>query len=186
MVGRIGDRLQLDAPGRSSMETDRPTRPITLAVAIPKGDRLDWMVQKVTELGVDRLVLLHAARSTTRWDDARAATQLRSAAADLASRRAGRAGGCGASRSTVRCPRARRAAGLPWSPSRAVVRLDVRRHLIAIGPEGGWSDDELAAARDRVSLGPNILRVETAAVAATALCVIASTTDGVYKSLTVR
>ena len=37
---------------------------------------------------------------------------------------------------------------------------------IAIGPEGGWSNAELAAARGNVSLGPNILRVETAAVAA--------------------
>ncbi len=44
--------------------------------------------------------------------------------------------------------------------------------LVAIGPEGGWSDDELGTVRDRVSLGPNILRVETAAVAATALCVM--------------
>jgi 16S rRNA (uracil1498-N3)-methyltransferase len=42
---------------------------------------------------------------------------------------------------------------------------------IAIGPEGGWSDDELSIARDKVSLGPHILRVETAAVAAIALSV---------------
>jgi 16S rRNA (uracil1498-N3)-methyltransferase len=42
---------------------------------------------------------------------------------------------------------------------------------VAIGPEGGWSDAELAAARDRVDLGPTILRTETAAVAASALCV---------------
>ncbi len=42
---------------------------------------------------------------------------------------------------------------------------------MAIGPEGGWSPDELDVARDRVSLGSNILRTETAAVAATALCV---------------
>ena len=55
------DRLRLTAPG--PLQFDSPSEsPLTLAVAIPKGDRLDWMVQKVTELGVDRLVLLDAAR----------------------------------------------------------------------------------------------------------------------------
>ena len=40
---------------------------------------------------------------------------------------------------------------------------------VAIGPEGGWSPAEVASAFDRVSLGANILRVETAAVVAAAL-----------------
>ena len=40
---------------------------------------------------------------------------------------------------------------------------------IAIGPEGGWSDAELAAAARRVDLGPGVLRVETAAVTAAVL-----------------
>ena len=40
---------------------------------------------------------------------------------------------------------------------------------IAIGPEGGWSEAELGAARGIVTLGANILRVETAAIAAVAL-----------------
>ena len=35
-----------------------------------------------------------------------------------------------------------------------------------VGPEGGWSDDELALGAARVSLGPNVLRAETAAIAA--------------------
>ncbi len=42
---------------------------------------------------------------------------------------------------------------------------------IAIGPEGGWSPSELALARDQISLGPNVLRVETAAVVAATLMV---------------
>jgi RsmE family RNA methyltransferase len=40
---------------------------------------------------------------------------------------------------------------------------------IAVGPEGGWSDKELEVAASRVTLGPGILRVETAAVAAAVL-----------------
>ncbi len=50
--------------------------------------------------------------------------------------------------------------GRPVGPADAVV---------AIGPEGGWSPGELAAAADRVSLGDTVLRVETAAVVATTL-----------------
>jgi 16S rRNA (uracil1498-N3)-methyltransferase len=44
---------------------------------------------------------------------------------------------------------------------------------IAIGPEGGWTEAELEAAADRVSLGPTVLRIETAAVAAAARIVAA-------------
>ena len=40
---------------------------------------------------------------------------------------------------------------------------------IAIGPEGGWTDTELGLAVDRVRLGPNILRTESAAIAASTL-----------------
>ena len=42
---------------------------------------------------------------------------------------------------------------------------------IAIGPEGGWSDQESKLAASHVSLGPNVLRVETAALVAVALMV---------------
>jgi RsmE family RNA methyltransferase len=42
---------------------------------------------------------------------------------------------------------------------------------IAVGPEGGWTVEELDLAADRVSLGPNVLRVETAAVVAVSLMV---------------
>jgi 16S rRNA (uracil1498-N3)-methyltransferase len=42
---------------------------------------------------------------------------------------------------------------------------------VAIGPEGGWSADELDQAAELVTLGGNILRTETAAVAASTLCV---------------
>ena len=45
---------------------------------------------------------------------------------------------------------------------------------IAVGPEGGWSPAELALAADRVSLGPHVLRVETAAVVAATLMVAAA------------
>ena len=162
------DRLQLATRGPVVVEP-RPLRSPTLAVAIPKGDRLDWMVQKVTELGVGRLVLLHADRSTTRWAAERSAAQL-----DRLGRIAVEA-----------CRQSRRVWGVDIEGpvaaadvlAGAVVAEPGGRPLaagdatIAIGPEGGWSDEELSIAGDHVSLGPHILRVETAAIAATALCV---------------
>ena len=45
----------------------------TVAFAIPKSDRPEWIVQKLTELGVARIVLLHAERSVVRWEPDRAA-----------------------------------------------------------------------------------------------------------------
>jgi len=163
VVAGSREQLQLDVAGDVEM-TDRPPRPITIAAAIPKGDRLDWMVQKLTELGADRLVLLHAEHSTTRWDDARAAVQRE---------RAERV-------SLEACRQSRRI----WSmridgplPALTVLPdcvvaepggrpIALSDDAIAIGPEGGWSNAELAAARGNVSLGVNILRVETAAIAA--------------------
>ena len=46
---------------------------MTIAAAIPKGDRPEWMVQKLTELGVAAIVLVDCARSVVRWDGERAA-----------------------------------------------------------------------------------------------------------------
>ena len=98
--------------------------PATIAVAPPKGDRLDWLVQKCTEVGIDRLVLVSAERSVVRWDAERAERQLErlrrvASEAALQSRRVwlpevvgpvpaadGAAGG-------RRC-RARRPAARPW------------------------------------------------------------------------
>ena len=49
---------------------------VAVAVAPPKGDRLEWLVQKCTEVGVDRIVLLAAERSVVRWDGERRRRQL--------------------------------------------------------------------------------------------------------------
>ena len=64
-----GDRCRAigDAVGRP-----HATTPCTVAFAIPKSDRPEWIVQKLTELGVARIVLLHAERSVVRWDADRA------------------------------------------------------------------------------------------------------------------
>ena len=149
----------------------RPDPPITIAVAIPKGDRAEWMVQKCTEIGVDRIVLVHAARSVVQWDDARAARhvdRLRRVAAEAAmqSRRVWLPELSG----PVPVDEVLATTAVAEPGGRALRGGDT---TVAVGPEGGWSPDELAGAADTVSLGPHILRVETAAVVASTLLVAA-------------
>jgi len=149
-----------------------PPRSVTVAVAPPKGDRLEWLVQKCTEVGVARLVLVDAERSVVRWDPDRATKQLDrlrriAAEAALQSRRTWLPEVVGPCPAADVLPDAAVAepGGRPVAPADA---------CIAVGPEGGWSPGELARAADRVSLGPNVLRVETAAVVAATLMVAAS------------
>ena len=163
-----GNSLRLDATSPVIVEPV-PTRSITIAAAIPKGDRLEWMVQKVTELGVDRLVLLHAEHSVVRWKPDRTAHQLGrlQRIADEALRQSRRV-----SRLAIDAPvmAADVLGGFVMAePGGRPLRSSDT--AVAVGPEGGWGDAELAAARDRIDLGPTILRTETAAVAASALCV---------------
>lgn len=162
------EQLVLSSPGPVHV-VPIPGRSVTLSVAIPKGDRLDWMVQKVTELGAGRIVLLHADNSSTRWDADRAATQLQrlERIAIEACRQSRRVWGV-AIAGPVDSVAVLADSVIAEPGGRALTAGDTS---IAIGPEGGWSADELAMAGDAVRLGPNILRVETAAVAATALCV---------------
>ena len=165
---RDGNTLRLEATSAIVAEPP-PNRPITIAAAIPKGDRLDWMVQKVTELDVGRLVLLHADHSVVRWKPDRVDHHLMRVqrVADEALRQSRRV-----FRLTIDAPTpavdvlGSYVLAEPGGRPLAAADTDV-----AIGPEGGWSEAELHAGRDRIDLGGTILRTETAAVAVSALCV---------------
>ena len=67
------DRVELVAVGPPILE-EPPACPLTLATAMPKGERLDWLVEKATEVGVSRLVPLITERSVVDPHDQRAAT----------------------------------------------------------------------------------------------------------------
>jgi len=163
-----GSSLTLEAAGAVIVE--ERSELFTLATAMPKGDRLDWLVQKATELGVARILLLHAERSTVRWNAERAAKQMvrLRRIADQST---------GQSRQVWRTEIDGPVAAYEVLPLAAVAvpgAVDVVdiEPMIAIGPEGGWTDDELALSQRRVGLGDSILRVETAAIAATTLRLI--------------
>lgn len=157
-----------------------PQPPITLGFSLVKGDRPELVVQKLTELGVDRILPLAASRSVVRWEGERAArgvARLRLVAREAAMQ-------CRRSRlpevgdvTTV----AAAAAGLagigglceqdgPEDPS-------LQRPALLIGPEGGWDEAELACELPRVGLGPTTLRAETATIAGgVLLCALRSAT----------
>jgi 16S rRNA (uracil1498-N3)-methyltransferase len=145
--------------------------PITVAFAPTKGDRPEWAVQKLTELGVDRIVPLLAARSVVRW------TGDRALAAVERLRRVAREAAMQSRRAWLPvvdepCPFSAAAslAGVVLAvPGGDPPSLD--RPVVLVGPEGGWDADELGADLPTVGLGPNILRTETAAVAAATLLV---------------
>jgi len=156
----------LAATGDIVVESADPR--LTIATAIPKGDRVEWMVQKLTELGVSEIVLLHCERSIVRWKGDRGAQQLArlvrvAREAAVQSRR-------------VWLPQLRgpvdfaEAAALPGA---VVADPDGEAlesaSLVLIGPEGGLTEAERRLCKRSIGLGRNVLRVETAAVAAAAI-----------------
>jgi 16S rRNA (uracil1498-N3)-methyltransferase len=158
-------------PAGEVVTTPAP-REVTVAVAPPKGDRLDWLVQKVTEVGVTRLVLIAAERSVVRWDVERGTRQLDrlgriAAEAAMQSRRVWLPDVVG----PVPAAEVLAASAVAEPGGRPLTAED---RSIAIGPEGGWSPAELALAIDQVALSAHVLRVETAAIVAATLMAAAA------------
>ena len=168
------DGLAADGPVAVA---DRRPPPLTIGFAPVKGDRPEWVVQKLTELGVDRIVVLRAARSVVRWDGPREAValdRLRRVAREAVMQ----SRGCWLpSVDGVVAPASVAGAALA-DPAGSPVSLT--RPVVLVGPEGGWTPEELTAAAATVSLGPLILRAETAAVTAGAL--LAALRDGLVNT----
>jgi 16S rRNA (uracil1498-N3)-methyltransferase len=138
---------------------------LTVAFALVKGERPEWIVQKLTEVGVDSIRPFVAARSVVRWAPAKADSQvgrLRRVAREAAmqSRR------CWLPEVAPLVPFAE-VADLPGAvlADRDGVAVDAAATTVLVGPEGGWDDDERRG-RATVALGDAVLRAETAAVAA--------------------
>jgi 16S rRNA (uracil1498-N3)-methyltransferase len=166
------------AVGRATTVDRESTLAVTLVQCIPRGDRMDFIVQKATELGVTRIVPVLSHRSVVRLD----ADQATSKAAHWRAVAISACEQCGRNRlplvdvpvplvnylgdSTSVGPRL---VLEPDSQSADVPRLTTAAE-IAIGPEGGFAPEELEALRiasfARLRLGPRILRTETAAIAA--------------------
>jgi len=176
------DRVFVSVGAHRAIERESPLA-ATLAQGISRGERMDFVVQKATELGVRRIVPLITERSVVRLDPQQAESKRRHwrAVAVAACEQSGRN-----SVPEVALPAsliaflatagaAADAARIVLSP-RGGTRLrdlqSVTGVIMLIGPEGGLSEIELETAVhagfQAVSLGPRVLRTETAAIAALA------------------
>jgi 16S rRNA (uracil1498-N3)-methyltransferase len=146
---------------------------LTVAFAPVKGDRPEWAVQKLTEVGVDRILLMQTERSVVRWSGSRATghvDRLRKVArqASMQSRR------CWLPDVEGVVAFAELASGSAGSAVMASVGgppPSLETPTVLVGPEGGWSDSENAVGLPLVGLGAGVLRTESAAVAAGVLMV---------------
>ena len=184
-MGRSDVAVRIDSHHTIERE---PGRQVHLALGMPANDRMDWLVEKATELGVTSIQPLHTAHSVLRLAGERAAKKQ----AHWRSVTVAACEQCGGNRLPVVHPVRDLAAWLREMPAsegsgavRCVLSLadgalglsalraglpPTQALLFLSGPEGGLSDSEEAQARSAgfapVSLGPRVLRAETAALAA--------------------
>ena len=178
------DRIEFKVIER--LEAVAPPASIHLFPALIKFDAFEWMLEKATELGVESITPVYAARSDKGLDQAAAKRSDRWRRIIHESGQQSRR----VTRPELNSPVRLNEALACESPVRLF--LDEQRNgarilsalpaqpastALLVGPEGGWEDSERDAARDwtAVSLGPQILRAETAALAA--LAVISSAYD---------
>jgi 16S rRNA (uracil1498-N3)-methyltransferase len=153
-------------PDGEVVRAERPSPVLTIAFAPVKGDRPEWAVQKLTEVGVDRIVLMQTDRSVVRWDRERAQShleRLRKVARQALMQSRGcwlpDVSGVLPFSEVARCSGVALAAPAGRPPSLAY-------STVLIGPEGGWSPAEEGIDIPAMALGPGVMRSETAAVAA--------------------
>jgi 16S rRNA (uracil1498-N3)-methyltransferase len=183
LVVRLWDGELLVQVGAVRQGTRAPVA-ITLLVGLLKGDKMDWVVQKATELGVARLAPVATAHGVVKLDGERAAGRharwIRIAAE--AARQCGRSDVPEIAEVSDLAAALDAASGWRVVLHEAAKGASLRALLpavpppivtVAVGPEGGFAPDEIEAARGRgfvmCGLGPRILRAETAALAALAV-----------------
>ncbi len=172
---------------RSELPSPEPAVRVTLLQGLPKADKLEFIVQKATELGADRIQPVEMARSVARISATEEQKRERLARIALeAAKQAGRA----------RVPQVLRAVRLEealqtlrgtvyvaWEEaaalrlSQALAEDRPEEITLVIGPEGGIAAEEIArlvaAGAKPVTLGPRILRTETAGLCALAVIMAA-------------
>jgi 16S rRNA (uracil1498-N3)-methyltransferase len=182
-------------PYTEVIAVDRPVPSITVGFSLAKGDRTDWAVAKLAELGVDRIVPLLCDRTVARSAGAallakrterfrriarEASMQARrlwipvvdeplsfaEAPAELAAFTEAPAGLAPAA--GERDPAVPMPCGIALAEPGGGA-LSLATPVVLVGPEGGWSPAELGVGLPTVRLGDTILRVETAAVVAGAV-----------------
>lgn len=179
----VGKRdVQVNIQAQQVPQNESPLS-LTLAQGVARGEKMDLIVQKATELGVARIVPLVTERSEVKLDPARAEKRLAhwQAVAASACEQSGRARlpeitpvqGLDAWLSSLGRDTALRLALLPEGTLRArELSFPMAGGLLVVGPEGGLGERDInsltGAGFAGLALGPRILRTETAGLAALA------------------
>lgn len=189
IAGISGDSVRFNLVAEVKAD---PALPITLLLSVFKFDRMEWAMEKATELGVSRIIPIIARRSekhlaqaaanrVERWRKIAREAAKQSRRSDIpiiedavalktAAKREGEA-------VKLLLAEQERTTTLRAAVSDAMKANDTYPEIwLATGPEGGWTAEEEAMFDDEgwkpVSLGPRILRAETAAI--TAMAVVAA------------
>jgi len=190
IAGISGDAVRFNLVAEVAAD---PALPVTLLLSIFKFDRMEWAVEKATELGVERVIPMIARRSekhlaqsaqnrVERWRRIAKEAAQQSRRSDVpviedpvllktAARREGEA-------LKLLLAEQERATTLRYAVTEALANAgdEIPAIRMAVGPEGGWTAEEEALfdaeGWKSVSLGPRILRAETAAM--TAMAVVAA------------
>jgi len=165
-----------------------PALPLTLLLAVIKFDRFEWALEKITELGASAVVPVISRRTekhlaqaadarVERWRRIARESAQQSRRSDVP-----RIGPPLALKRALAEPLPENTARLLLAetgpelslPAAIQANATAPHFALAIGPEGGWTAEEVLEFSDRswsaVSLGPRILRAETAAITAVAIC----------------
>ena len=174
--------VSAEVVGARAVDRESPL-PLTLAQGIARGEKMDWILQKATELGVARIVPIVTERTEVKLDEERAERRLLHWTSVIA-------GACEQS-GRARLPIIEAPLRLERWLGTLVEHNDLRLALVpggdttlrtlpsmahgaivCVGPEGGLSDHDAAMLRGSgflsLRLGPRILRTETAGIAALA------------------
>lgn len=178
------------ALGPKMRVTGEPAVHITLIQGLPKADKMDWVVQKAAEIGTATVVPVQTERSVVRWNENQLERRhqrwqriVRSAAQQAKRTKLTRIHDVNSLDEALRVWREENPHGVcfvPWEEEQSVgLRTLLRKQstpssvCIVIGPEGGLSDEEIAVCKQYgglpCTLGPRILRTETAGVVVAAL-----------------
>jgi 16S rRNA (uracil1498-N3)-methyltransferase len=178
VIAAVDRRSVTVATGQFSDTVPEPALQLHLGIAMSKGDRMDWVVQKATELGVARITPLHSERVELKLQGERADKKLAHwrGIAIAACEQCGRSRlpEIGAIEPLAQWLEHTRAEAKFVLHHRTEAALDATARpagvALLVGPEGGLSEAEIAAAERRgfapLRLGPRVLRTETAPLAA--------------------
>jgi 16S rRNA (uracil1498-N3)-methyltransferase len=183
-ITALGKRLSVEILDALPSDTESPLA-IQLFIAVGKGDKMDWIVQKATELGVTSIQPISCVRSVVQLSEERwqkkqnhwqeiAVNACEQSGLDVVPQL------CAVTSFNKALQTAQNQLNLVLHPGEGsqkmkqlIPEMQVTTASLFIGPEGGFTQEELALAQTRgfrlASLGPRILRMETAAISSITL-----------------